>query len=245
MAKAKAKARREPRNQLTSVILVVPLLLLYQLGVVAIYPMINGADLLTRFLFQNLALSRSAYLGYTALVAVVFAVVVAVLRRRQQVHLRVFVPVLLESAIFALTMGSLIVLVMTRVFGINPRLAASGGTGALAGEGLFGRVVMSLGAGFWEETTFRLGLLTGVVALGERVIGMRRSLAFVLALAVSSFLFSAAHHIPPYGDPLAIGVFTFRLLAGVFFGLLFWFRGFAVAAYTHALYDIYVLVLKP
>ena len=31
----------------------------------------------------------------------------------------------------------------------------------------------------------------------------------------------------------------------VFFGLLFWFRGFAVAAYTHALYDIYVLVLKP
>jgi len=62
---------------------------------------------------------------------------------------------------------------------------------------------------------------------------------------VSSFLFSAAHHIPPYGDPLAVGVFTFRFLAGVFFGLLFWFRGFAVAAYPHALYDIYVLILRP
>lgn len=241
-----AKPRKEPRNLLTSLVLVFPLLLLYQIGVVAIYPMINGADLLTRFLFQNLGLTRSAYLGYTAAVALIFALAVVVLRRRQHIHLTVFVPVLLESTIFALTMGSLIVLVMTRVFGINPRLAAPGpGGGGLGSEGLVGRVVMSLGAGFWEETTFRLGILTAVMALCERVIGMRRAVAFVLALGVSSFLFSAAHHIPPYGDPLAIGVFTFRLLAGVFFGLLFWFRGFAVAAYTHALYDIYVLVLKP
>ena len=52
------------------------------------------------------------------------------------------------------------------------------------------------------------------------------------------------HHIPPYGDPFTIGVFTFRVLAGACFGLLFWFRGFAIAVYTHALYDLYVLVLR-
>jgi hypothetical protein len=106
-------------------------------------------------------------------------------------------------------------------------------------------LMMSVGAGVWEEATFRLGLLTGLLVLGERVIGMRRSVAFLLALGVSSFLFSAVHHIPPYGDPLRLGVFTFRLLAGVCFGLLFKFRGFAVAVYTHALYDVYVLILKP
>jgi len=66
--------------------------------------------------------------------------------------------------------------------------------------------------------------------------------ALVLAFGISSFIFSAVHHIPPYGDPLHLDVFTFRFLAGICFGLLFWFRGFAVAAYTHALYDIYVLV---
>jgi len=146
---------------------------------------------------------------------------------------------LLESAIYALTMGSLIVFVMTRVFGINPRLSV------LQDEGLVGRLIMSLGAGFWEETTFRLGILGATAALCERVVGMRRFFALLVALGVSSFLFSAAHHIPPYGDPLHLGVFTFRFLAGVFFGLLFWFRGFAVAAYTHALYDIYVLILHP
>jgi hypothetical protein len=30
----------------------------------------------------------------------------------------------------------------------------------------------------------------------------------------------------------------------VIFGLLFWFRGFAVAVYTHALYDLYVLLVR-
>lgn len=238
----KLKLKSNPRNLATSLILVFPLFLIYQLGVVLIYPMINGADFLTRFLFQNLALTRSAYLAYTAAVAALFMITVAVLRRHQKISLSLFVPVLLESAIFALTMGSIIVLVMTRVFGINPRL---GPPLALTDQGLVTRMVMSVGAGVWEETIFRLGLLTGIVVLCERVIGIRRSLALLLALGVSSFLFSAVHHIPPYGDPLSLGVFTFRLLAGICFGLLFRFRGFAVAVYTHALYDIYVLILRP
>ena len=106
-------------------------------------------------------------------------------------------------------------------------------------------IVMSVGAGFWEETTFRLGLLTGIVGLCERGIGMRRILAILVGFVLSSLVFSAVHHIPPYGDPLLLGVFTFRFMAGICFGLLFWFRGFAVAAYTHALYDVYVLILRP
>ena len=73
---------------------------------------------------------------------------------------------------------------------------------------------------------------------------MRRALAGLLGLAISSLLFSAMHHIPPYGDPFTIGVFTFRVLAGACFGLIFWFRGFAVAVYTHALYDLYVLLVR-
>ena len=196
----KLKFKNNPRNLVTSLILVFPLFLIYQLGVVLIYPMINGADFLTRFLFQNLALSRSAYLGYTAAVAALFAITVAVLRRHQKINLSVFVPVLLESAIYALTMGSVIVLVMTRVFGINPRLGAGL---ALPDQGLVTRMVMSVGAGVWEETTFRLGLLTGITVLCERVIGMRRPIAVVLALGVSSVLFSAVHHIPPTAIPFS------------------------------------------
>jgi hypothetical protein len=234
--------KSDPRNLLTSLVLVFPLFLIYQVGVLFTLPVLNGADFLTVLLFRNLGLTATAYLAYTGLVAVLFAVAVGVLRRRQHFNPRLIVPVMLESAIYALTMGSLIVFVMTRAFGISPRLA--GGDGMIAQQGLGTRFVMSLGAGVYEETVFRLGIMTGVVALFEKALGLGRWAAVTIALVVSSILFSAMHHIPPYGDPLHVGVFVFRVLAGAIFGLIFWFRGFAVVVYTHALYDLYVLLVR-
>ena len=76
--------RHDPRNLLTSLVLVFPLFLIYQIGVLFTLPVLNGADFLTVFLFRNLGLSTTAYLGYTAAVAVAFAIAVGVLRRKQQ-----------------------------------------------------------------------------------------------------------------------------------------------------------------
>jgi len=237
------KVGRDPRNLLTSLVLVFPLFLVYQLGVLFTLPVLNGADFLTVFLFKNLGLSKGTYLAYTFAVAVTFAIAVTVLRHKQRFDPRLIVPVFLESAIYALTMGSLIVFVMTRGLGISPQLA--GGAGGFVAQQSFGtRVVMSLGAGVYEETVFRLGILTGLTVLFGRVMGMRRWIAFVLALLLQALLFSAMHHIPPYGDQLHLGIFVFRVLAGICFGLLFWYRGFAIAVYTHALYDLYVFLLK-
>jgi membrane protease YdiL (CAAX protease family) len=236
------RIKNGPKNLLTSLVLVFPLFLIYQVGVLFTLPMLNGADFLTVLLFRNLGLSMTAYLGYTAAVAVLFAVSVAVLRRRQRFDPRLIVPVLLESGIYALTMGSLIIFVMTKGFGISPQLA--GGGGAIAHQGFITRAVMSIGAGVYEEAVFRLALLTGIVALLEKVLRLGRWFAVAVGFVVSALLFSAMHHIPPYGDPLHLGVFTFRFLAGICFALLFWFRGFAVAVYTHALYDLYVLLVR-
>jgi len=232
--------RYDPKDLLTSLVLVFPLFLIYQVGVLFTLPVLNGADFLTVFLFHNLGLSTGAYLAYTVAVAVAFAVGVLLLRRKQKFNPRLVVPVLIESAIYALTMGSLIVFVMTRVLHVSPRLAG----GVIASQGFGTRFVMSLGAGVWEETIFRLGIMTGVAVLLEKVLGFSRWVAVALALLASSILFSAMHHIPPYGDPLHLGVFVFRVLAGCFFGMVYWFRGFAIAVYTHALYDIYVLLLR-
>jgi len=229
-----------PRNLLTSLVLVFPLFLIYQIGVLFTLPVLNGADFLTVFLFRNLGLSKGAYLAYTVVVAVAFAIAVVLLRRKQRFDPRLIVPVFVESAIYALTMGSLIVFVMTKVLHVSPRLAG----GMIAEQGLGTRFVMSLGAGVCEETVFRLGIMTGIAVLLERVLGLGRWVAVAVGLLASAVLFSAMHHIPPYGDPLHIGVFTFRVLAGCFFGLIYWTRGFAIAVYTHALYDIYVLLVR-
>lgn len=241
--KVGAKTAHDPRNLLTSLVLVFPLFLVYQVGVLFTLPVLNGADFLTVFLFRNLGLSTGTYLAYTFAVTVGFAIAVAVLRHKQRFDPQLIVPVLVESAIYALTMGSLIVFVMTRALGISPQLAGGGG-GFVAQQGFGTRIVMSLGAGVYEETVFRLGILTGLVVLFDRVLGLRRWMALVLGLLLSAVLFSAMHHIPPYGDPLHAGIFIFRVLAGLCFGLLFWYRGFAIAVYTHALYDLYVFLLR-
>lgn len=228
-----------PRNLLTSLVLVFPLLCIYQIGVLFTLPMLNGADFLTLLLFHTFGLGVRGYLVFMAAVIALFVASVALLRRKQRFNGRIVLPVLLESTIYALTMGSVIVLVMTKLLGISPQLSAG-----IESQGLLTRLVMSIGAGVWEETVFRLGLLTGLVFLFERGFKLGRWAAVGGAFLISSLAFSAVHHVPPHGDPLSLGIFTFRALAGVFFALLFWFRGFAVAVYTHALYDIYVLLIR-
>lgn len=232
-------AKTNARNLLTSLILVFPLFLIYQLGVLFTLPMLNGADFVTTFLFTSLGLTLKGYLLFLAVVVSIFALVVGLLKRKQQFNGRVFLPVLLESVIYALTMGSLIVLVMTKVLGFPATLAA-----ALERQGFVGRTVMSLGAGVYEETVFRLGLLGGSIAVFEKLLGMSRWAAVLSGFVLSSAVFSFVHYLPPLGDAFSFGSFTFRLLAGVVFGLLFKLRGFAVAVYTHAFYDIFVLVIR-
>jgi hypothetical protein len=231
--------KASPRNLLTSLILVFPLFLIYQVGVLFTLPMLNGVDFVTTLLFASVGLTLKGYLLFLAAVVAVFALAVALLKRKQHFNGKVFLPVILESSLYALTMGSLIVLLMTKVLGFSPHLAAG-----LPEQGLLARVVMSLGAGVYEESVFRLGLLGGSIAAFEKLLGMSRWAAVLVAFVFSSAVFSFVHYLPPTGDAFSFGSFTFRLLAGVVFGVLYKVRGFAVAVYTHAFYDIFVLVIR-
>ncbi len=109
--------------------------------------------------------------------------------------------------------------------------------------GVIGTAVGYLGAGIYEELLFRLILLSGLAALLKWLGLQQRWPRMVAAVLLSSLLFAAAHYVGPYGDTLHLFSFTFRFLAGVFFSLLFVYRGFGIAAGTHAGYDILVGVL--
>jgi membrane protease YdiL (CAAX protease family) len=135
--------------------------------------------------------------------------------------------------IYALTLGTFIIFVMRRVLGITPDLS----TAALS------NILMSIGAGVHEELVFRLGAFAGGAAL-LRLVGMRHPAAMWCAVIVSSALFSAAHHVGAAGEPWVFDVFVFRLLAGLLFAAIFYYRSLAHATYTHALYDVYVLVIR-
>ena len=65
----------------------------------------------------------------------------------------------------------------------------------------------------------------------------------MFAVVISALIFSAFHYIGPFGDLLDLQSFTFRMLSGLAFSGLFVLRGFGVTAWTHALYDSFLLLL--
>jgi len=60
---------------------------------------------------------------------------------------------------------------------------------------------------------------------------------------LSSLAFAGAHHLGPLGEPFQWYAFLFRASAGIFFAALFVYRGFGIAAGTHAAYDMLVGLL--
>ena len=102
-----------------------------------------------------------------------------------------------------------------------------------------GSIVGLLGAGIYEELLFRLILLS-LLAWGLRRAGIAPRASTLLAVLGSSLLFAAAHHVGPYGEEFVRSRFLFRSLAGVFFSVVFIYRGFGIAAGSHAAYDVLV-----
>ncbi len=218
---------------LDSAVLVFPLFLVYQIGILGGRGQ-NGVDLLTRQLVEVAERDVTNYLAVLAVALVTYAAVLVVLARRGRFHPRVFAPMLLESSFYALTMGSIIVFVMQRFLGALPGLY-------IATPGFGDAIVISAGAGFHEELVFRVIIMGGLAWALTGLTGEKR--AWLAALVVSSLVFSLAHHIGPAGEPFSFAAFTYRTLAGAFFAIIYRVRGFAVAAWTHALYDVYVLSL--
>jgi hypothetical protein len=186
--------------------------------------------------------NATTYLIVNVILSLLFLVMVLVLRKKNHFDARLFIPVVLESAIYAVTMGSLICFVMVDLLHIDPKLFIGCTTGPEQAS-LAAKLVLSLGAGVHEELVFRLIMVGGGVWLFTKGFGLRRWLAIALAFLISSVLFSAAHHIIG-GEPFRVGAFVYRILCGLIFATIFQTRGFAVAVYTHALYDIYVLIVR-
>jgi len=103
-------------------------------------------------------------------------------------------------------------------------------------------LVLSIGAGIYEELLFRV-ILVGLLYLVLRMALPESQgwLAYTLAAIVGALLFSLVHYIGSHGDPLELASFTYRAAGGLFLNFLFLARGFGIAAWTHALYDVYVV----
>jgi membrane protease YdiL (CAAX protease family) len=106
---------------------------------------------------------------------------------------------------------------------------------------MLARLTLSLGAGLYEELLFRV-VLVALIANGFRLLGAGRGTAGVIATILGALLFSAFHHIGAFGEPFRLEAFVFRTIAGIAFSALYLTRGFGITAWTHALYDVAVML---
>lgn len=223
----------------TSLLLVVPLFVLYQVGVLTTGGVRNGVDFLSDVMWLLSDGQMLHYVGINGAILLGFLGLLLYLRRKGQFHPRVFPYVVAESSVYAMFLGTAVVQLMASL-GMGKLLASGSG----GDYGILTSVVLSLGAGVYEETVFRLIGMGGLFALGTKVFSMPRWMGAVFAVILSSLVFSGIHYVGSLGDAFTLGSFMFRFFAGVILAVIFYLRGFAVAVYTHAIYDIIVMVFR-
>jgi hypothetical protein len=230
----------------TELALTLPVFIVYQLGVVFLNVR-NATDLVTG---QILALAhgdRLTYLELTSGVGLALMFVFALVGRGQAFRPSKVAQIALEGAAYAIAMGTATSWIVGKMFA-GPAPAQIGGP--LSG------IVMALGAGFYEELAFRV-LLFGLGAkllawlfVRQRVdlvggnpgLALGTILIMVVWAFVSAAIFSGMHYLGPLGDRFDERTFVARAVLGLALTLVYASRGFAAAVWTHALYDVWVLL---
>ena len=227
----------ESRQPLASLVFIAPLLVGYEAGVLLMGPeaVRNGAEVWLRQLLDLVGFGQ--YFLLPVLTVCILLGWHYTTRRPWRLSSRLLWTMAGECLLLTISLW-----LLAQLQGIVLKAVAR--PFGLSISSVFEDAVSYLGAGIYEELLFRLILLSLTAwGLGRLGAGPRQRL--VAAVLLTSLLFSAAHHVGQFGEPLEWNSFLFRFLAGVFFSILFVYRGFGIAAGTHAGYDILVGFFAP
>ena len=226
----------QSRRPLASLIFVLPLVLLYEVGTWWFH-LDSAGRTETRIVAFTWIRQAFAHFGARGSLLAPAAVVCLLLGwhlfARHPWRVRGTVPMAMagESALLSLPL----ILLVGLVTGTHLLQAGSGGDWAAL-------VVLGIGAGVYEELIFRLvgfALLHGLLV---DLAGLRAGAALVITIVVTSVSFAIYHHIGG-GEPFTWVAMLFRTAAGVWLGLIFAARGFGLAAGAHAAYDVLLVTL--
>ena len=191
----------------------------------------NAADVWIRTFMMAFDV-KPQYITFVMILAVVGIIPVVKLKYgAPALSVKFFIIMFLESLAYSMVLGiflhSLIQILL---------LAAGGIPGSLLQN-----VALSLGAGLFEEFFFRVLLLNALFWVLRFFLG-NTLLTGAVAILTASLFFSLSHYVGNMADTFQWYSFLFRWMAGLLFTVIYFFRGFAVTAYTHAFYDIQVLL---
>ncbi|HKW48688.1 MAG TPA: CPBP family intramembrane glutamic endopeptidase [Gemmatimonadaceae bacterium] len=238
---------RAPRY---SVVFALPLLIAYEAlaaalsGPTSASQIRNGADVLLKEAFIAVAGRNGPLIFIASVIAIgIWFVARDIKRTSQGIRPVIFGGMLAEAIALAAIFGVVIGTLTTKLLGslhVLSMLAVA--PGPIAHMSWPTKLMLSLGAGLYEELLFRVLLVSALAALGRVVFGFGVKGAGVFATIVGALIFSAFHYVGPFGDPFSLTSFTFRAISGVAFSALYLLRGFGITAWTHALYDAFLLL---
>lgn len=228
----------DTKNLLYSFLISLPLFLAYELLILISQP---DSSQIVRISVDSWFKSIFSLFGVntvsiTLLIVALFGMFILYKEREQLRELRFkYFPLMIgESTIYAVLVTLVATFFVSMVFAISANDPISSLTGLQ-------KFALSLGAGLYEELFFRVILVSVLVLVFQKVFNNKNWAAITAAIILSAFLFSMVHYVGSMGDPFTLSSFTYRFVFGLILNGIYVWRGFGIAAWTHALYDLMVL----
>lgn len=212
----------------------IPLLLAYEfmtlfIGNYSDYSIRNFAEVIFKELLNQFGIHGTFAI---ALIIVCLTTLIFYLQDRKTLvfQFHYLFMIILEGALYAVIFGYLTSTVTSLLFlNMTP-----------AGDRSL-EIMLSLGAGFYEELIFRVLLFSGS-AYTLILLKMHPVKAWLLAAVFSSIIFSWCHYLN--GELFSFLSAFFRFFMAILLCILYKIRGFGVVAYTHAIYDLLVIYYR-
>jgi membrane protease YdiL (CAAX protease family) len=220
-----------------SYLIALPLLIMYEVFILISQPESGGfvrlsTDIWIKWVFAGFGFDT---LKFTVALALILGLIVFFKERPNPVRVRgrFFLYMILESTIYAIVIAMLISGFLGLIFNADAE-----GINSLT---KFQQLALSIGAGLYEELIFRVLLVNGLIIIfGWMSFG--NGWKHVGAMILAALIFSAVHYFGSYGDQFTLSSFMFRFLFGLALNGLLIFRGFGIAAWTHSMYDVIVVI---
>ena len=228
----------DTKNLLYSFLISLPLFLAYELLILISQP---DASQIVRISVDSWFKSIFSLLGVNAvsitLLAVALLGMIILYKEREQLKglkFKFFPVMIAESTVYAIVVALIATFFVSMVFAFS----ANDPISSLSGLQKF---ALSLGAGLYEELFFTVILVSALILAFQKMFNNKNWAAVTAAVVLSAFLFSLVHYVGSMGDPFTFSSFAYRFLFGLMLNGIYVWRGFGIAAWTHALYDLLVL----
>jgi len=229
---------------LYALLFLLPLIVIYEIGVWSRIDIAHTKFVVTftwlMGLAEGLGVDRSLAWAFPGIVVVIMLLSWHLSSQYPwQVNLKWVGAMAIESVLWSLPLFAMAAVTSSHLAGQGGGEFASGYS-----SNYMTNMITSIGAGIYEELIFRLVLIGLILIVMEDVFKIKFPFPGIVAVLVSAILFSVHHY---FGlergrictlESFTLSSFIFRALAGIYFALIFRYRGYGITAGSHIAYDM-------